>query len=246
MLEFHEVAIHHTLHARQVYPKELFEPRAFYGARAQRCRHPDLDSYVESAVRSLRAPIARGDVRRVALVLKDGDSGGAGAPLERHVFDFEIHAPVLDRRVGVERRDVDELIRAFAAVVSKISFLDACAPPIPRGALAGVTFEIVAYAGRPGVAAELGADAWSEERVGRDGGAGEATEGPARAAAAAAAATRGDDDDDGAEDGVRARRRGRGVPGEEREDEALGSERGPRAERRGGGGGVMRRAAREL
>ena len=181
MLEFLEVAIHHTLHARQVYPKELFEPRAFYRARAQRCRHPDLDSYVESAVRSLRAPIARGDVRRVALVLKDGDSGGAGAPLERHVFDFEIHAPFLDRRVGVERRDVDELIRAFAAVVSKISFLDACAPPIPRGALAGVTFEIVAYAGRPGVAAELGADAWSEERVGRDGGAGEATEGPARA-----------------------------------------------------------------
>ena len=31
------------------------------------------------------------------------------------------------------------------------------------------------------LAAELGADAWSEERVGRDGGAGEATEGPARA-----------------------------------------------------------------
>ena len=40
--------------------------------------------------------------------------------------------------------------------MSKISFLDACAPPIPRGALAGVTFEIVAYASRPGVAAELG------------------------------------------------------------------------------------------
>ena len=87
--EFLEAATHHTLHARGVYPKELFEARAFYGARVQKSRHPDLDAYVADAVHALRGPIARGDVRRVVLVIKDGDMD-AGEPLERHVFDFAI------------------------------------------------------------------------------------------------------------------------------------------------------------
>ena len=58
--EFLEAATHHTLHARGVYPKELFEARAFYGARVQKSRHPDLDAYVADAVHALRGPHYRG------------------------------------------------------------------------------------------------------------------------------------------------------------------------------------------
>jgi len=49
----------------------------------QRARHPDLDEYIADAIGALRAPIARGDVKRVVLVIKDGDAGGTGQPLER-------------------------------------------------------------------------------------------------------------------------------------------------------------------
>jgi mitotic spindle assembly checkpoint protein MAD2B len=162
--EFLEAATHHTLHARGVYPKELFEARAFYGARVQKSRHPDLDAYVADAVQALRGPIARGDVRRVVLVIKDGDSGGAGEPLERHVFDFALRDDYLSKTPSAE--DVDALAKAFAACMSKISFLDAVLPPIPTSAMTnGLTFELVAYADKPGIVRELGVDQWSEERV---------------------------------------------------------------------------------
>ncbi len=62
--------------------------------------------------------------------------------------------------------DVNQLAAAFAACMSKISFLDSTLPPIPGGVLSGVTFELVAYANKQGIARELGTDAWSEERVG--------------------------------------------------------------------------------
>lgn len=161
--EFLEAATHHTLHARGVYPKELFEARAFYGARVQKSRHPDLDAYVADAVHALRGPIARGDVRRVVLVIKDGDSGGTGEPLERHVFDFAMRDDYLSKTPSAD--DVDALAKAFAACMSKISFLDSVLPPIPGGALPGLAFELVAYADKPGVVRELGVDQWSEERV---------------------------------------------------------------------------------
>ena len=128
IVEFLEVAIHHTLHARGIYPRELFEARSFYGARVQRCRHPDLTSYVEDTVSALRGPIARGDVQRVVLVIKDGDSGGAGAPLEHHVFDFVLHPSFLAEKPTKE--DVDALVRCFAGCVTKIAYLDG--HPVPR------------------------------------------------------------------------------------------------------------------
>ena len=102
-------------------------------------------------------------MQRVVLVIKDGDSGGAGAPLERHVFDFVLHPSFLAEKPTKE--DVDALVRCFAGCVTKIAYLDATVPPLPSGAIAGCTFEIVAYAKRPGVSDDLGADAWSEQRV---------------------------------------------------------------------------------
>jgi hypothetical protein len=162
--EFLEAATHHTLHARGVYPKDLFESRAFYGARVQRSRHPDLETYIGDAIHALRVPIYRGDVQRVVLVIKEGDAGQDGLPLERHVFDFCLRPGYLHKTPTAE--DVNQLAAAFAACVSKISFLDSTLPPIPGGVLSGVTFELVAYANKQGIARELGTDAWSEERVG--------------------------------------------------------------------------------
>jgi hypothetical protein len=56
-------------------------------------------------------------------------------------------------------------VNLYSYSMAKISFLDAVLPPLPFGG-SGCTFEIVAYATRAGVAQELGAEAWSEERVG--------------------------------------------------------------------------------
>jgi hypothetical protein len=96
-------------------------------------------------------------------VIKDGDSGGTGEPLERHVFDFAMRDDYLSKTPSAD--DVDALAKAFAACMSKISFLDSVLPPIPGGALPGLAFELVAYADKPGVVRELGVDQWSEERV---------------------------------------------------------------------------------
>ena len=112
---------------------------------------------------------------------RDGDSGGPGEPLERHVFDFAMRDDYLSKTPSAE--DVDALAKAFAACVSKISFLDAVLPPIPGGALQGVTFELVAYADKPGVAHELGLDQWSEERVAASGASTEDAAADARARA---------------------------------------------------------------
>ena len=187
----------------------------------QRCRHPDLDAYIGDAVSALRRPIAAGDVKRVVLAIKDDDAAASDGPLERFTFDFLLRddddtagggdtagglngggvADVTGGSVrGPSRADVDQCSRAFAACLSKIAFSDALLTPLPQAAMnAGrLSFEIVAYSTRAGVAAQLCAGAgagasggggeWTEERVGsgtsyatgdasRDGGTGPAGDG---------------------------------------------------------------------
>ena len=160
----------------------------------QRCRHPDLDAYIGDAVSALRRPIAAGDVKRVVLAIKDDDAAASDGPLERFTFDFLLRddddtagggdtagglngggvADVTGGSVrGPSRADVDQCQRAFAACLSKIAFSDALLTPLPQAAMnAGrLSFEIVAYSTRAGVAAQLcagggGAGEWTEERVG--------------------------------------------------------------------------------
>ena len=182
----------------------------------QRCRHPDLDAYIGDAVSALRRPIAAGDVKRVVLAIKDDDAAASDGPLERFTFDFLLRddddtAGVNDTAGGgvadvnggsavrgPSRADVDQCSRAFAACLSKIAFSDALLTPLPQAAMnAGrLSFEIVAYSTRAGVAAQLcsggggggGGGEGTEERVGsgtsdapgdasRDGGTGPAGDG---------------------------------------------------------------------
>ena len=149
----------------------------------QRCRHPDLDAYIGDAVSALRRPIAAGDVKRVVLAIKDDDAAASDGPLERFTFDFLLRddddtAGVNDTAGGSNgggvadvnggsavrgpsRADVDQCSRAFAACLSKIAFSDALLTPLPQAAMnAGrLSFEIVAYSTRAGVAAQLCAGA---------------------------------------------------------------------------------------
>lgn len=175
----------------------------------QRCRHPDLDAYIGDAVSALRRPIAAGDVKRVVLAIKDDDAAASDGPLERFTFDFLLRDDGGDTAGdsrglngggvaeasggsirGPSRADVEQCSRAFAACLSKIAFVDALLTPLPQAALnAGrLSFELVAYSTREGVAAQLCAGGthggeWTEERVGagasyatgdasRDGGSG--------------------------------------------------------------------------
>ena len=135
IIEFLTAATHHVLYHRGVYPRELFETRALYGSRVMRCRHPEVVSYVENAIGALRRPIARADVKRVVVVVKDGETrGGKGLPVERHTFDFALNARGADRTPT--RRDVNALQKGLCATLSKIAFSDVTLPPLPRGASA--------------------------------------------------------------------------------------------------------------
>ena len=67
-------------------------------------------------------------MQRVVLVIKDGDSGGAGALLERHVFDFVLTLFLAEKPT---KEDFDALARCSGrATRSPISTLSPC--PVRR------------------------------------------------------------------------------------------------------------------
>lgn len=84
--EFLEAAIHQILHARGVYPKELFQRGKLYNVPVQKSRHPELNDYVSHLVRSIHSWMSKGGVESVILLIVDSRQ----QPLERFVFEFRV------------------------------------------------------------------------------------------------------------------------------------------------------------
>eukprot|EP00729_Bicosta_minor_P011343 gene11343-5431_t len=83
--EFFEVAIHHLLYVRNVYPPSLFERRKKYGVPVQMSRHPELNSYILSVLESITPWMQKGIVRQLALVV----SNASRKPIERFIFEVD-------------------------------------------------------------------------------------------------------------------------------------------------------------
>ena len=55
---FLEATVHEILHLRKIYSQELFTRHRLYSVMVRKSRHPQLNDYIHSIVRSLQARIA--------------------------------------------------------------------------------------------------------------------------------------------------------------------------------------------
>ena len=54
LCEFLQAVIAAILYLRSVYDRDLFQLHRLYGVAVHKCRHPDLNEYIESNVSGLR------------------------------------------------------------------------------------------------------------------------------------------------------------------------------------------------
>jgi hypothetical protein len=92
LLTFLEVAIHSILFARRVYPEAVFERRKQYGVAVWMSRHPKLNDCIHEALYHMKAPIMKGAVEAVVMLLVDA---ATAQPREQYVFGTSITGTVL-------------------------------------------------------------------------------------------------------------------------------------------------------
>ncbi|KAJ3158260.1 MAD2 mitotic arrest deficient-like 2 [Geranomyces michiganensis] len=125
LLEFLEVAIHHILHARRLYPAELFEARQKYGVAVRMSRHPALNTYIQDCLVGVRPDLENGTLSKLHLAIY-GPGGGGGGIVER--FTFEVRS-LLEGWDAGERNsaqtsiNINDLESHFAAFLIKLATL---------------------------------------------------------------------------------------------------------------------------
>lgn len=139
LFEYLEAALHATLHARNVYPEEMFEVRRVLDVPIRRSRHPSLNAYIHRVLAAARAAMGSVAIDKIAFVMVRPDDPDA-APIERHVF--EVASPQLIASVGPE--SVDQVLEGFRASLVRIGHLDERRlPRLPWG----TTFSVQLSAG---------------------------------------------------------------------------------------------------
>lgn len=117
-LSFLEVVIHNVLFYRQVYPPGLFERRRSYGMAVWMSRHPGLNNSIHRVLHSLRAPLLKGVVEAVCLVILNA----AGRAVERYTLDVCLTAPDTPATYS-------DLETMLAAAVTKLALLESAGGP---------------------------------------------------------------------------------------------------------------------
>lgn len=122
ILSFVEVAVHNVLFTRKVYPEAIFERRKEYGIAVWMSRYPHLNACINEALSNMRAPLLRGAVEAIVLLLFDT---ATGTPLEQFVF-----------RVGGPDSELvpatySDLETMFASALLRIGMLEMQLPPLP-------------------------------------------------------------------------------------------------------------------
>lgn len=86
LLEFLEVAFHHVLFFRKIYPKEIFVKRKVYGSTVYVSEHPELNEYLLNVLNSIRELIKEdaNSVKAINLIFYNSNK----LPTEKFVFDM--------------------------------------------------------------------------------------------------------------------------------------------------------------
>ena len=172
LCEFFAAAAQLILHARRVYPPELFERRRLFDVVVVRSRHPELNDYVDLSVRGVRELLRRGEADAMVVAILAPPAAGAADPqpvvLER--FRFEL-AVTPRRRPPAADADADALRAQLRGFLLKLHFCDTLLGPLPPAA-GELSFRIEAHS-QPARCAEplpreLGAQ-WEECHAPREG-----------------------------------------------------------------------------
>ncbi|KAK9826794.1 hypothetical protein WJX81_001690 [Elliptochloris bilobata] len=124
---------------------ELFTRHRLYSVMVRKSRHPQLNGYIRSIVQSMQAPLVRGLLGKVAVLILDS----RGCVVEKYAVQLQCHMEIL------ASLDVDDVEAALRSCLLKLQFADACLKPARKGC----TFEVVAYAAERGA---LPLSAWVE------------------------------------------------------------------------------------
>ncbi|CAM9221434.1 unnamed protein product [Laminaria digitata] len=90
VVDFMEAAVHTLLHARRVYPQDIFERRRKYGVPVWMSRHPDLNHYIFQVLLQAKSLMVDGVVRKVYVCFFDEGGHADRTPVERIAIDITI------------------------------------------------------------------------------------------------------------------------------------------------------------
>ncbi len=113
MLSFLEVTIHGILFYRAVYPPALFERHRAYGMAVWKSRHPKLNDAIHRILHSLHAPLNKGVIECVCVVILDGH----GRAVEQYSLDVTFAA----HDVAATYSDLETML---AAAMTKLALLE--------------------------------------------------------------------------------------------------------------------------
>ena len=129
--EFLEGAIQLILHARKVYPPEIFEQRRLFDVALPHSRVPELNEYVAYLVHGARELIERGecDAMVVSILARPKDAFPNVQPTTLERFRIDLRLPQLDTQaVGP---DSDALRGSLRGFLLKLHVCDALLAPLP-------------------------------------------------------------------------------------------------------------------
>jgi len=72
-LEFILVCVHSVLHARSVYPSNIFEQRRYLGITIWQSRHPEVNEYILKVLQNAKSLFVEGLIDRVIVSIDDKD-----------------------------------------------------------------------------------------------------------------------------------------------------------------------------
>ena len=124
LCDFLSVCIHLILHARHVYPRDIFERRRHLDVTVFRSRHPELNEYVAQVVEGARQLMYRGEADALVISIH-GHGRGNTAVLERFRFDIR-----LTDSVGINAEALRTQLRGF---LLKLQMCDSLLAPLPHG-----------------------------------------------------------------------------------------------------------------
>lgn len=115
-VEFLAIAFHNILYYSSVYPPNVFDTRRKYSVVVYRCRHPEVNQYIDLCLKSIEECLKSGTLRQLEFAVTDGEY----IPLAKFVFDFDKNS-VNDENSDAYLVQVEQNLRAFCLKLNTLS-----------------------------------------------------------------------------------------------------------------------------
>lgn len=128
--EFLSVCVHTILHAREIYPSQIFEQRRYLGVSVWQSRHPDVNAYVQQVIENAHSILQKNLAERFVVTTETKD----GKPLDHVTIKCTHDAFGPNRHVAdISRSHFSVLEEEFRSLVLRMGMLDQQMPKLPEG-----------------------------------------------------------------------------------------------------------------